>query len=182
MHWYNILSIKYIFIYLFALIWYPLHMDSRQTLSHKLHLYDFNFYTRLKSLYMVTSYHSLERHSNTRPLDFDALVHKVPIKQHRKIVRICITFDIRNFHLFSNLFNTINIMFKLIIKGRYFYQFDSWIRWAIAYFRPITASHLYHVTYTANQILSFQHPNMADPQGLLTWRRKRQTEYTYYCH
>ena len=69
---------------------------------------------------MVTSYHSLERHTDTRPLDFDVLVHKVPIKQHRKIVRICITFDIRNFHLFSNLFNTINIMFKLIIKGRYF--------------------------------------------------------------
>ena len=74
---------------------------------------------------MVTSYHSLERHTDAKPLDFDILVHKVPIKQHRINVRICITFDIRNFHIFFNLFNTINIMFKLIIKGRYFYQFDS---------------------------------------------------------
>ena len=81
------------------------------TLFHKLHLYNFNSYT---------SYHSSERHTNTRPLDFDALVHKVPNKRHRKIVKICITFDIPNFHLFFNLFNTINIMFQLIIKGRYF--------------------------------------------------------------
>ena len=114
---------------------------------------------------MVTSYHSLERHTDTKPLDFDILVHKVPIKQHRINVRICITFDIRNFHIFFNLFNTLNIMFKLIIKGRYFYEFDFWIRWTIAYFRPITASHLYHVTHSANQSLSFQYQTWRIPKG-----------------